>query len=140
MNRLIAVAGIITLFASSAFAEDLHVTLSPVKGTEGQMFYALYNSEASFKASDSAYQSGTAPVQMGKTEIDLTNITPGDYAFTAFQDLNNNGILDTDLFGRPTEPFGISNITGTLWSFPKWDDVKFTIAAGQTTSITVMMK
>jgi uncharacterized protein (DUF2141 family) len=140
MNRFITAAWIVTLFASSAFAEDLHVTLTPVKSTAGQMFYALYNSEASFKASDSAYQSGTAPVQMGQTEIDLTNIVPGDYAFTAFQDLNNNGILDTDAIGRPNEPFGISNITKTLWSFPKWDVVKFEIASGQTTSISILMK
>jgi uncharacterized protein (DUF2141 family) len=114
--------------------------LSPVKSTDGQFFYSLYDSEASFKASDQAYQSGKAPVQMGETEIDLTGLTPGDYAFTAFQDLNNNGILDTGLFGRPTEPFGISNITKTLYSFPKWDVVKFTVPEGAPTSISVMLR
>jgi uncharacterized protein (DUF2141 family) len=139
MDRFVAVA--IALFAVPfAFAEDLHVQLTPVKNTEGQMIYALYNSEESFKNSNPAYQAGTAAVQMGETEIDLTNITPGYYAFTVFQDENGNGILDTNFLGRPTEPFGISNITKTLYSFPKWAVVKFEVAADQTTSISILLK
>jgi uncharacterized protein (DUF2141 family) len=126
--------------APFAFAEDLQVTVTPVSSEDGLIFYALYNSEESFKNSDQQYQAGKAPVQVGQTEIDLTHVTPGFYAFTAFQDLNNDGKLDTGLFGRPTEPFGISNITKTLYSFPKWDEVKFEVVAGQVTTLSVLLK
>jgi uncharacterized protein (DUF2141 family) len=147
MNHSIAAALVIALVsltyfdtAPFAFAEDLHVTVTPVSSVDGRMFYALYDSEESFKNSDQQYQAGKAPVQVGQTEIDLTDVTPGFYAFTVFQDLNNDGKLDTDIFGRPTEPFGISNITKTLYSFPKWNDVKFEVVAGQVTALSILLK
>lgn len=40
------------------------------------------------------------------------NLSPGAYALRAFIDVNNNGILDTQLAGKPEEPFAISSKNG----------------------------
>ena len=45
-----------------------------------------------------------------KTEMfDVGDIGPGQYMIRLFQDVNGNGIMDTDKKGRPTEPYGLSN-------------------------------
>lgn len=44
------------------------------------------------------------------TDIEYTLQLPeGTYMFSIFQDVNNNGELDTNFFGIPKEPVGMSN-------------------------------
>ena len=38
----------------------------------------------------------------------------GEYLIAIFYDTNNNGILDTNLFGFPKEPVGLSNYKGGI--------------------------
>ena len=45
------------------------------------------------------------------TEI---NLPDGEYVLDAFQDTNNNGVLDFGLLRRPKEPIGLTNYTGGI--------------------------
>jgi len=38
----------------------------------------------------------------------------GEYLVAAFQDTNNNGRLDTNIFGVPRESAGLTNYTGGI--------------------------
>jgi uncharacterized protein (DUF2141 family) len=140
MIRMIGVLLLSLCLAQSAFAEDIQMTLQPINSATGNILYALYNSAASFMSTTDAYQEGSVPPVVGTQVITLTNIAPGSYAMTAFQDLNGNGKLDTGIFGMPKEPFAISNITKTLWSHPQWNDVVFQVNPGVVTELPMLMK
>src|SRR5690242_4161531 len=49
--------------------------------------------------------SADLPARAGETVIELQNIPPGTYAIETYQDLNNNGRMDTSLIGLPKEPY-----------------------------------
>jgi uncharacterized protein (DUF2141 family) len=130
LTQIIFMSGLL-FSASLARAEDIHVTMQPIDNPIGDIVYALYNNATDFQNNTNEYQAGTAPIQQGAVELILTGVAPGTYAFTAFQDEHGTGVLTKNIFGKPTEPFGISNITKTLWSSPSWSDVQFVVQAGQ---------
>jgi uncharacterized protein (DUF2141 family) len=71
----------------------------------------------------------------GETTVILRNLPPGLYAIEAFQDVNANGQMDTSWLGLPQEPFGFSRDAVPFLSKPSFDDVKFTLAAGDNVQI-----
>jgi uncharacterized protein (DUF2141 family) len=44
-----------------------------------------------------------------EAHFQFKNLAIGHYAIKAFHDLNENGKLETNLLGMPTEPWGVSN-------------------------------
>jgi uncharacterized protein (DUF2141 family) len=46
---------------------------------------------------------------VGNIVVTFHNLPPGRYAVSAFHDENDNGRLDTDTVGFPTEGIGFSN-------------------------------
>jgi uncharacterized protein (DUF2141 family) len=71
----------------------------------------------------------------GETVITLHGLPPGVYAIQTFQDVNANGKMDTSWLGLPLEPFGFSQDATPFLSKPSFDDVKFTLIAGENTQI-----
>lgn len=73
------------------------------------------------------------PAVEGETTVTLHNIAPGTYAIEAYQDVNSNNKMDTSWLGLPEEPFGFSRDAVPFLSKPSFDDVDFTLVAGQNT-------
>jgi len=71
----------------------------------------------------------------GETVITLHGIPPGTYAIQTFQDVNANDKMDTSWLGLPLEPFGFSQDATPFLSKPSFDDVKFTLAAGDNSQV-----
>ena len=71
----------------------------------------------------------------GETVIILHAIPPGTYAIQTFQDVNANDKMDTSWLGLPLEPFGFSQDATPFLSKPSFDDVKFTLAAGENSQV-----
>lgn len=53
------------------------------------------------------------------------NLAPGRYAFALFHDLNENGELDRNWLGIPSEPFAFSNNSMGRFSEPSWEQASF---------------
>ncbi len=75
------------------------------------------------------------PAVPGETVITLHGIFPGVYAIQTFQDVNANNRMDTSWVGLPLEPFGFSQDAKPFLSKPSFDDVKFTLAAGDNSQV-----
>lgn len=58
-------------------------------------------------------------------------VSPGPYAIGVYQDENNNGQLDTGIFGIPVEPMGVSNNVRPLLGPPSFNDARFVHTGGQ---------
>jgi uncharacterized protein (DUF2141 family) len=58
-------------------------------------------------------------------------IPAGTYGISAFHDEDNDGKLDTNLVGYPTEDYCASNNARNMFSAPSWKDAKFTYKGGR---------
>lgn len=89
---------------------DVRITIEGADVNGGKIFVSIFNNEKAYKAREvfSSY------VINADNEIAIMqlNLPHGEYLFSAFQDGNGNGNLDTNLIGIPKEKFGFSNYDG----------------------------
>ena len=122
--------------AQVTHAADLVIHVDNVKSTSGQVMVALYDNADAFLKH---------PVRAEKAKADNTGTTlvfhdvaPGDYGFAVFQDTNDNGRMDRNLMGIPTEPIAFSNNAQGRMGPPDFAAVKLAVpAAGLDTSVTL---
>jgi uncharacterized protein (DUF2141 family) len=57
-------------------------------------------------------------------------VPAGVYGISAFHDEDNNGKLNTNLVGYPTERYCASNDARNMFSAPSWKDAKFKYKGG----------
>lgn len=125
-------AGLLTLlFATAA---DLTVTISGVKNSNGSVAAALFNSEADFRKTP--FSAFRIKASGGPVSFTIHNLPPGKYAMTAYHDENDNGKLDTDLVGAPSEGYGVSNDAREVAAPPQFSKASFDVG-DQNKSITV---
>ena len=64
-----------------------------------------------------------SPIKDNKFTISITDLSPGRYAVRYYHDENQNGKMETNLVGKPTEGYGFSNnVIGKFGPppFEKW--------------------
>jgi len=120
----------------AAHAADLVIHVNNVKATTGQVMVALYdNADAFLKRPARAEK---APADKAGTTLVFHDVAPGDYGFAVFHDTNDNGRMDKNLLGIPTEPIAFSNDAQGRMGPPDFDAVKLAVpAAGLDTSVTL---
>ncbi len=122
-----------------ANAADLTVKLIGAHNGNGSVSAAIYSSKASFPKEGQQYAAFRIKAEAGSANVTFRDLPPGDYAVTAFHDENNDGKLDRDATGIPTEGYGVSNDARELLSPPFWDKATFAIGADNKT-ITVKIE
>lgn len=69
--------------------------------------------------------------KMSATEKTVTllfkDVSPGTYAASAFQDINDDARLGRGAFGAPNEPWAVSNNAKGMMGPPAFDDAKFEV-------------
>jgi len=126
----------IALQAPASAAEPsatLTVSFSGMKTPDGAIMAALYNNEADFKGDAEPYRGLRVTIDGDKMVAVISDLQPGRYAIKVFHDLNNNGRLDTNFFGIPTEPYAASNNPPPRMGPPLWKDAVFDLHPGENT-------
>jgi uncharacterized protein (DUF2141 family) len=114
-----------------AGSASLTIRVENVLPTGGILRLGVYD-RARYPDDDSIpTASANVPAVAGETTIVLHGIPPGTYAIETFQDVNGNNKMDTSWLGLPLEPFGFSRDAKPLLSKPSFDEVKFTLVAGE---------
>lgn len=128
---LLAILGTLpALAAGPAHAATLTIRVENVV-PGGILRLGLYD-QAGYPNDDAKpVASADVPAVTGETVIVLHNVPTGTFAIQAYQDVNSNGKIDTTWVGLPTEPFGFSRDAVPFLSKPSFDEVKFTIVAGE---------
>ena len=70
--------------------------------------------------------------RLGFVEFTFKDLKPGLYALGGFHDENENGKLDTNFLGIPTEGFFMSRDPRVVFSAPSFDAVAVSFSAGDT--------
>jgi uncharacterized protein (DUF2141 family) len=126
-----------TLTASGA---ELTVTIKNVRNSSGSVMVAIYNSDTTFMKIEHATAEAKAKAEKGDVVFTFHDLSPGKYAVTAFHDENNNGKLDKNWLGIPTEGYGFSNDARGAAGPPKFAQAAFDLDKDNGASISLSLK
>jgi len=146
-----ATALALMLFCFGAAASELRVAIQGVASSTGTLMVGLYDSDEHFRAAiahagragllnDRSRLVGIAMRAIaGSQTVVFTDLKPGAYAVIAFHDENDNGKLDTNLFGVPTEGYAFSNNAEGFLRAPSFKEAAV-VVDGRDKAITIMLK
>src|SRR5690606_20947479 len=92
----------------SATAHELGIKVEGFTSTEGYLYVALHKDAETWMTDKQPLQ-GQKLLVSGKTmQLVFKDLPDGDYGVTLYQDKNDNGKIDKNVLGIPTEPYGFS--------------------------------
>jgi uncharacterized protein (DUF2141 family) len=68
-----------------------------------------------------------AKAAAGTVQVVVNGVPPGVYAVEAFQDANDNGRIDRNFFGLPTEGIGFSRDAAFHFGPPSFNDAAISL-------------
>jgi uncharacterized protein (DUF2141 family) len=92
---------------------------------------AIFNSQNDFP--DISFREQLIAVTYRSMAVTFSNLPIGQYAIAVYQDSNDNGKLDTLLFGIPKEKYGFSNGA----RLPNWEKCLFDFKGDMTITIQI---
>ena len=127
--------------ASQAGAESrLSIEVRLPAKAHGEIAYLVFDSPKGFPGDVSrAIRHGFEPIHAGARQLVIeTNLPPGAYAVSVYEDLNSDHRLDYNMLGIPREPVGVSNNPRPHFRPPRFDECSFHIGAAEQT-ITIQL-
>lgn len=112
-------------------AADLTVIVGNVQQDVGEVMLGLFSDNpADFPKSITKGVSAPAKERdaQGRIRLVFTALAPGDYAATAYHDINGDNKLTTNLMRLPIEPYGFSNNARGSFGPPSFKDAAFTLS------------
>ena len=113
-----------------ALASDLTVNVESIAQTQGTIVLGLFD-EASYEG-NGAVNGANLKVEGNDVTVTFEGLEPGEYAVKLYHDINDDGEMNTNPFGMPTEPFAFSNDAKGRFGPAKWDAAKFSVSADGT--------
>ena len=99
-----------TIFAANTIRFALGIT--GINVNQGQVYVKLYSNDRDYK--NDIPCAAYVLESTSESIVHSFDIAEGEYVILLFQDINNNGKLDTNFLGMPREPVGLSNHSGGI--------------------------
>lgn len=125
IRTLAAMLFLLLATAAVASAADLTITVKDVRSADGSVLIAVYDSDANFMKPPQAKVRRKTNANKGEVKFVIHDLPAGKYAVSSYHDENNNGKLDTNSLGVPTEGFGFSNDAQGVAGPPKFAQAAF---------------
>lgn len=125
MTKIITITMMFICSLMSAQNVKLTVSVSGLKNNAGIIKVGLYNSEGTFLKT--AYKSLASEIKNNEATVTFDNLPTGEYAISTYHDENNNGQLDKNMMGIPSEDYAASNNAKGFMGPPSYKDAKFVI-------------
>lgn len=110
--------------AQQARSGSLILDITNIAHSGGTIWVGLYDSKDSYLVKEKATIKGIEVRKRGKVRLEIPNLPFGYYAVGIFHDVNNNGDMDRNYVGVPTEPFAFSKTPASKWRVPRYDEIK----------------
>jgi uncharacterized protein (DUF2141 family) len=115
----------------SAQAQNLKINIENIVTSGGSIYISVYDRSEAFMDVAKALDKRVIAVKAkGSVSLNLTGLKAGDYAISCYHDLNDNGKLDSNFLGIPTEPYAFSNNTRPKFRAPNWEEARFAYTGG----------
>lgn len=101
---------------------NLEVIVTGIKETKGAVKVGLFDNDKDFLKK--AVYGKTVKVSGNSATVVFENLPVGDYAVSVIHDENENGDLDSNFMGVPTEGFGFGNNAMGMFGPPSYDKAK----------------
>jgi uncharacterized protein (DUF2141 family) len=98
-----------------------------VRGSEGVVRCGLFTQSGWLKL---PVRAAVSAIRGGFAQCTFKGVPRGVYGISAFHDKNNNGKLDTNFIGLPTEDYCASRNARGTFGPPSFDDAKFNYDGG----------
>ena len=108
-------------------AQTVQFDIQAIKHNQGKLYVQLFKGEENYNAAK-AYNAVIVKAKEGSIKVTFNDVEAGDYAIRYFHDENNNGDIDTNLFGLPTEGYGFSNNAKVNFGPPNYQQMSFQVA------------
>jgi uncharacterized protein (DUF2141 family) len=150
MNRVFALASLfvfgstLTLLpavqAQIALRGDLTVTIDALRSQEGNVCLKLFSSRPGFPNQDEgAVWIECVPIDEVPLTVTIEDLPSGNYAMAVYHDANEDGVLNRNALGMPTEGYGFSNDAPATTGPARFEDAMF-LVAGSSTTIEIQMR
>jgi uncharacterized protein (DUF2141 family) len=131
IGRFAATLATLALLPIAALAGEgtLRVVAADVRSDRGSIVVWVYDNADNW-LSDRWRTRKAVAVAGNRADDSVTvqlDLPPGEYAFSVFQDLDDDGKLARNFIGIPKEPAGLSNNVRPKFGPPRYKDAKFTI-------------
>ncbi|MEY3053163.1 MAG: hypothetical protein RLY31_2948 [Bacteroidota bacterium] len=110
----------------SPSAGTLSLRISGISPAKGILRIALFRSPDDFMQTDLADRHSILVSKYPEMTAVIPDLPFGTYALAVFQDENENGVLDKNLLGIPSEPYAFSGQPASKWRIPSFDQCRFT--------------
>lgn len=125
ISALIASISTCLVAVPLASASDLTVTVEGIAQAKGSIMLGLFDEET--YNGDGAVNGANLTVEGDSVTVTFEGLEPGEYAVRLYHDLNDDGEMNTNPFGMPTEPYAFSNDAKGRFGPASWDAAKFTL-------------
>ncbi len=125
--------------AQSESGAVLRIEVATFRNTTGTLSCRLFTRPADFPDGD-GMSTQRAAISATQASCTFANLAPGTYAVAVVHDENGNGRLDRNVFGIPSEGYGVSNNRTHALSSPRWEESKFSVTAQETLVLRVGLR
>ncbi len=118
--------------AAPVLAADLVLEIKGIRSNEGTIFAAAHRSkpDVQFPDEEGSVHSFRTPAREGTVTVVFKDVSPGEYALTAYHDEDGSGEMNFNLLGIPTEGYAFGNDAAGFMGPPKFEDAAVTLAEG----------
>jgi uncharacterized protein (DUF2141 family) len=153
LRSILTLVPFVVCAALSAQAADIEIEVRGIKVRTGQVHAALFANADDFSL-DLAFRGMitregeisigvftkdnhmprppaefvSAPANARTIQLRMDDVAPGTYALALYQDVNDDGKLDTTINGVPLEPWGMSNNPRVSGRSPTWTEAQFILS------------
>ena len=117
------------------------IDVSGFRTNTGRLYVSIYKDQESFLKIGK--ETGTNTVKVNKkdtiVETCFSGLKPGWYAVALYHDEDDNGKMNSGLFGIPLEPFGLSNNFRPRFSYPKFSQCRFYVPEHGETNVAIAL-
>lgn len=110
LTSLVLSASALPQSAEADSGPSLSVPISTVRNSSGKVYVALYDANNWLKPGRFVALR-LVPARPGTVVAHFSSVRPGQYSVAVFHDENNNGTVDRNFLGLPSEGFGFSRRT-----------------------------
>lgn len=113
----------------------LTVEVTGIKTKKGKVYVALFRKKDDFPTVQAKFKGLLVPADGTTVQARFSDIPADTYAIACFHDENDNGKLDKNALGVPTEIYGFSNDARATFSAPSFESASFTLKEARKMSI-----
>ncbi len=118
----------------------VRVRITGLRNSAGTVGCRLYLSAKGFPQGSEDLIQKYVNAPGGDARCSFEDVKPGTYAVAVMHDENSNKKLDTNLFGKPTEGYGVSNNKTYALRRPKWNESSFSVEEGKDVSLVISLR